>query len=946
MAMPVLTTKLYIPPPRPEQVPRARLLARLDAALGLHHRLILVSAPPGFGKTTLLSEWVAHLRSGAAADPALAGRVAWVSLDAGDNALPRFLAYLIAALQTIEGGVGAGVLGALQAPGLADAGPPPALEPLLTALINELAALPEPVLLVLDDYHLIEAPAIHQALTFLLDHLPLDMGLVLATRADPPLPLSRLRSRGALTELRQADLRFTPGEAAAFLNQTMGLELRAEEIAALEARTEGWIAGLQLASLALSGQGTPPLSGDRGVAAFVEAFAGDDRYVVDYLVEEVLDRQAEAVHSFLLETSILDRLSGPLCDAVRFGGAETPGSSARADAVRFGGAETPDSAEGANAGMHDDSQALLEELDRRNLFLVPLDGKRRWYRYHRLFADLLRHRLHQARPKRVPALHRRASRWYEDNGFLTDAVEHALAAEDFERVAGLIEPASWAHLSQGGAATLLGWLDALPAELLHSRPRLDLLYAWALLAAMQLEAIEARLHDVERRLPAAGPTPIRGEIATIRATLAGLRGDTPAAIELAEEALDHLPAGELHLRGILADILGAAYDASGNTEAASQAYTEAAALCQAAGNPLIALIALGNLARLQEMQGRLRQAADTCYQALELAAGLQGEPPPSVGMAEAGLGKLAYEWDELDDAARHLEAAIERGRRGGIVELVAAGCAALAPVYQARGDLEGVTALIEEAERLVQTVGISAGSRAQVAATRARLWLQQGDLEATAGWASGLAVDDDYDPLRQVEVIALARLLLALAPSEPDRLEDALRLLEDLLRATEAQGWMGQALEILVLQAVALQMAGEPEQAMDALVRALSLGEPEGYVRTFLDLGAPMRELLQAAARRGIRPAYVERLLARATGETAPAAPSPLVEPLSDRELEVLRLIAAGLSNREVARELVITPGTAKWHAHNIYGKLGVHSRTQAVARARELGLLSYPRTP
>jgi LuxR family maltose regulon positive regulatory protein len=931
MAMPLLTTKLYIPPPRPGQVPRPRLLARLDAALGLHHRLILVSAPPGFGKTTLLSEWVAHLRSDAAANRSLAGRVAWVSLDPGDNALPRFMAYLIAALQTIEAGVGAGVLGALQAPGPADAGPPSALEPLLTALINELAALPEPLLLVLDDYHLIEAPVIHHALTFLLDHLPPHMGLVLATRADPPLPLSRLRSRGALTELRQAELRFTPGEAAAFLNRTMGLELRAEEVTALEARTEGWIAGLQLASLAL--QGTLALSGDRGGTAFVEAFAGDDRYVVDYLVEEVLDRQTEAVHRFLLETSILDRLSGPLCNAVRFG-PETPGSS-----------------EGANAGRRGDSQALLEELERRNLFLVPLDGNRRWYRYHRLFADLLRHRLHQARPDRVPALHRRASRWYEDNGFLADAVEHALAAKDFERVADLIEPASWVHLSQGGASTLLGWLDALPAALLHRRPRLDLLYAWALLAAMELEAIEARLHGVERRLPAAGgpadpagstddPDAVRGEIMAIRATLAGLRGDMPAAIELARQALDHLPAGELHLRGILADILGAAYDASGNTAAASQAYTEAAALSQAAGNPLIALIALGNLARLQETQGRLRQAAATCHQTLELAAGLQGEPPPSAGMAEAGLGKLAYEWDQLDDAARHLEVAIERGRRGGVVELVAAGCAALAPVYQARGDPQGATALIEEAEHLVQTVGISAGSRAQVAATRVRLWLLQGDLEAAAGWASGLAVGDDYDPLRQVEGIALARVLLAQAPGQPDRLQDALRLLEGLLRATEAQGWMGQALEILALQAIALQRAGEPERAMDVLARALSLGEPEGYVRTFLDLGAPMRELLQAAARRGIRPAYAGHLLARAAGETAPVAPSPLVEPLSDRELEVLHLIAAGLSNREVAQRLVITPGTAKWHAHNIYGKLGVHSRTQAVARARELGLL------
>jgi LuxR family maltose regulon positive regulatory protein len=644
-----------------------------------------------------------------------------------------------------------------------------------------------------------------------------------------------------------------------------------------------------------------------------------------------------------------------LCDAVRFGFAKTPGSSEGADAVRFGFAKTP----GSSAGRRDDSQALLEELERRNLFLVPLDGNRRWYRYHRLFADLLRHRLQQARPDRVPTLHRRASQWYGENGFLADAVEHALAAEDFERVADLVEPASWEHLSHGGASTLLGWLDALPDELLHSRPRLDLLYAWALIAAMQLEAIEARLHEVERRMPTAErPTPdgspadqaamqaavqaIRGEVAAIRATLAGFRGDTPAAIELARQALDHLPSEELHLRGILANILGAAYDSSGNTEAASRAYTEAAALCQAAGNPLIALIALGNLARLQETQGRLRQAADTCHRALELAAGLEGEPPPSAGMAEAGLGKLSYEWDRLDDAARYLEAAIERGKRGGVVELVVAGCTVLVRVYQARHDLDGAEDLIEEAERLAQTANVSAGSRAHLAATRARLWVLQGNLEAATQWAqgSGLGVDDEYDPLRQVEYIALARLLLALAPDRPDKLEGALRLLEGLLRVTEAQGWMGQALEILALQAVALQAYGEPERAMDALARALLLGEPEGYVRTFVDLGAPMGELLRGAAHRGIRTAYVGHLLARAPAEPVPAAPSPLIEPLSDRELEVLRLIAAGLSNREIAQKLVITPGTAKWHANNIYGKLGVHSRTQAVALARELGLL------
>ena len=910
MSTPILTTKLYVPPPRPHAVLRPRLTGRLNE--GLPRKLTLISAPAGFGKTTLLGEWVAGCERPAA----------WLSLDEADSDPTRFLAYLVAALQTIAPNIAEGVLGMLQSP------QPPPTEAVLTTLLNETATVEDEIVLVLDDYHLIDATAVGDALTFLLEHLPPRMHLIIATREDPNLPLARLRARGQLGELRAADLRFTPSEAAEFLEGVMGLDLSAEDIAALEDRTEGWIAGLQLAALSMRGR--------EDVAGFIRAFAGDNRYVVDYLVEEVLQRQPERVRSFLLQTSILERLSGPLCDAVT-------------------GQER--------------SNALLEALERGNLFVVPLDDRRHWFRYHHLFADVLRARLMEEQPDRAPTLHRRASEWYERNGSPTDAIRHALAAEDFERAASLVELAALEMLGSGPEDTLFGWLEALPDELVGSRPVLSVYYAFASLGHIGLEAAEARLQDAERWLDTTADTSeqpassgetvvvdedgyrsLPGTIAVARAYIAGAHGDVRGTVKHARRALDLLPEDDHLWRGAAATLLGIAYWTSGDLEAAHRSFVDGVAHQQMTGHIRFQIVGTYILADIRIAQGRLHEAVRTYERSLRLATE-HGEPVWGTADLYVGLSELHRERDDLEAATKLLMRSKELGEHFGLPETRYRWYVAMARIKEAQGDLDGALDLLDEAER--QYVESPDPDVRPVAALKTRVWVAQGRLTEALGWTRerGLSAHDDLSYLREFEHITLTRVLLARYKCDWEEryIHEAMGLLERLLIAAEEGGRMGSVIEILVLQALAHEAQGDSPTALVPLERALSLAEPEGYVRIFVDEGLPMARLLYEALSQGVESDYIRRLLAAfpvAEYEQTASSPmrgskSELVEPLSERELEVLQLIAEGLTNQEVATRLYLSLHTVKVHARNIFTKLAVKNRAQAVARGRALGILS-----
>ncbi|MGD2207153.1 MAG: LuxR C-terminal-related transcriptional regulator [Anaerolineae bacterium] len=896
----LLTTKLHIPSCRPEWVPRARLIDRLNASLAAGRKLTLVSAPAGFGKTTLLSDWLRQTNR----------PVAWLSLDEGDNDQARFLAYLITALQRVDPQIGQMAQAMLQAP--RSASQP---EPLLTTLINDIVATAEPFILVLDDYHVVEASSIHEMFSFLLDHLPPSergMHLVIATRADPPWPLARLRARGQLTELHAADLRFSRDEAQIFFNEAMGLSLAPGEIAALEKRTEGWATGLQLAALSLRGRDDVP--------AFISAFTGSHRYVLDYLTEEVLNRQSEDVRAFLLQTAILDRLTGPLCDTVRFGRDQSPGR-----------AEGAASSSGAAVTERVDSQRVLESLEAANLFIVPLDQDRRWYRYHHLFADLLRHRLLREQPNLEPELHRRASEWYEREGLITEAIGHALTCGDFERAACLIQDAGWAIFTRGEMATILAWIALLPHHIVRANPQLSILHAWAMAKSGDLDGAERCLREFHG-------DGFCGEVTAVRAYVAGVRGDLPQAVNLSQRALALLPAEDLVVRAIVAQNLGVAYHWRGDPAAAIQALTDAVALSRAAGQSSQTLTALAILGRAYEMQAALHQAMDAYQEALELGRGADRRPAPFACMAYVGMAGVLYEWNDLEAAKQHALEGIRLSKLGGFIAYQVFGHALLARVCEAQGDRDAALENTGQAEQLGQGSEYALVT-ALATELRVRLWLAQDNLLAAARWALERQRQpaDELDAASEIEQMAVARMLIA-----QDRLDEALRLLASLLAAAQAAGRTAHVIKVQALQALTFQAQGDESRALSALEQALSLAEPEGYVRTFVDEGEPVACLLRRALTQGIASGYASWLLA--TFDERPSTISPatqaLVEPLTERETEVLHLIAAGLTNREIAQELVIAVSTVKSHINHLYGKLEVKNRTQAVARGRELDLL------
>jgi LuxR family maltose regulon positive regulatory protein len=892
----LLATKLHMPASRPDLVPRPRLAGRLDE--GLARGLVLVCAPAGYGKTVLLADWAR--RGGHSAG--------WLSLDAGDNDPARFWRHAVAALDRARPGIGDRVAPLLGPPA------PSSFQGLVTALINELAG-EEEVLLVLDDYHVIGSAQVHQSLAFLVEHRPAGIGVVLASRSDPPLGLARLRARGQLTEIREADLRFTPAEAGE-LFQHMASALPDASVAALAARTEGWAAGLQLAALSLRGQDD--------AAAFVAAFTGSHRYVLDYLAEEVLEQQDEQLRAFLLETSVLDRLSGPLCDAITGG---------------------------------EGSQALLEQAERAGLFLVPLDEVRGWWRYHHLFADLLRARLQQEQPGRAAQLHRNAAAWYSEHGMADDAIGHAAAAGEMLWAARIIEQHfDLVHRIRGEAATIHRWVSVLPAGVVRSRPRLLLAQAHMAADSGDPAVVEPLLDAVEcaPRGWADEPfEPTAGVAASFlinvpamttlhRSYLAQLHGDAEATAAFATQTLAESKPEERALSATAHGFLAVAEWLRGRLTEAERALASSVSGWRETGE--LTLIAWGyyQLVLIRRAQGRLDAAALTCEQALDTLV-TSGRPPPAAGPGYAGLAEIAYQRDELDLALRHATEGIALCRQFVYTPPLANGLATLAMIRQATGDPAGALEAITEAE---QAAPGPAGLLNPVPARRARLLLAQGDLPAAIRFTqdNDLGPDDEPDYTRESGYLVLARVLLA-----QDRPGQALALLDRLHAAAKAQDRTGSLIEIGALRALALAAAGDEAGALTVLAGALALACPQGYVRVFADEGAPMAALLGRliAAQRAGQAAKVPlgflARLQRAFGAGQPAAdlgPSGLIDPLTSRELVVLRLLAAGRSNQAIAGELVVTLDTVKKHVGHVLGKLGAANRTEAVARARELSLI------
>jgi len=1025
MVTPLLTTKTFIPMPRTALVPRPRLIERLSAGLG--RKLTLISAPAGFGKTTLVSEWVSRRQGDketrgqgdkgtrgqgevassllassspglpvspspglpvssspglpVSPSPGLLVSCAWLSLDKGDNDPLRFWRYVIAALQTIDARIGQAVQAALET------SQPPSPEELVATLINDCARTDvSPYTLVLDDYHVIENPAIHDGVNLLLDNLPPQLHLVIITREDPPLALPRRRGRAELVEIRVADLRFTVEETAQLLNRLAGLNLSHEDVNTLEKRTEGWAVGLQMAALAMQSALSMQQQTALDQHNFVMAFAGDDRYVVDYLVQEVFERQPPHIQTFLLQTSILERLCGPLCDEVRGSREQGPGS-------RDQGLGTRDQETSLITDRRShitDSQSILEYLERANLFTTPLDNRRCWYRYHQLFADLLRQRLGQVEEKsHIDALYQRASAWCQQQELVAEAVSYALAACDLEYAAALIERNVLETFYDSEIALVHQWLKALPDEWVHSRPLLQAVYACTMVllarySAESLEQAERWLQEAETTLEtqrkAAGGThepgrpthsEVTGFIAKFRAYMARFRGDDPrTVVHLSQQALEHLPKGEPKFRSALFANMGYAYMLLDDESAADHAFAEARRLGELSGDLFNACAATQGQALLLRRRGRLREAAAICRDSLQIVGRRSeetGRPIPYAGGVLVALGDVMLEWNEMEEADHLLTQGVALTRLLPDLTVVQ-GTIALARLRRAQSAITEAFEWLAQADRLhpafsprMQGMYSSPSSArmyssAYIAAYRLQLWLAQAEnepeaLARAAGWVRERQItlkSQVHHDLDYLEQIALYRLLIVQRrlQGRPD-LQPLLDCLGWQIHVARAKDWNEWAITLFILHALALQAQGNMNQAVVSLQQALTLAEPAGYVRIFVDEGEPMAALLRRAAAEGIAVNYVNRLLADFGLEAEqPAIRSPqsairnLVEPLSPREIEVLQLVATGATNPQIAQRLFITVDTVKKHLSNIFGKLAVKNRTQATTRGRELGLL------
>lgn len=892
----LLSTKIVLPSVRPSLVERPRLIRRLDE--GVMGKLTLVTGPAGAGKTTLLSNWLRQ----SSLQPA------WISLDAGDNDDARFWSYVIAALQRLQAGIASQVLILLSSLQFGS------MEAILTPFVNALATLPFDVALVLDDYHLIEAQSVHEALSFVLAHLPSQIHFVIASRSTPPFSLAQMRAQGHLCELDATDLHFTRQEAETFLCDSLRQPISAEHVSKLVDSTEGWITGLHLAVLALQDCPDP--------AIFI-AQTGAHRYTLEYLASEVLARQPGPVQEFLLQTSILEGLNGALCDAIT-----------------------------GQTG----SNTLLYHLEQENLFLLPLDEARHWYRYHALFSQFLRERLRQEYPALLPELYQRASAWYEQAGLLAEAITYALQAEDFAHAADLIEHVAHATLMRHEIMPLASWLRALPDEVVRTRPRLCIAYAWVHIHIAGPDVVDAYLSSAEcvlNDLVSPGISSheqqvLRGEIAAIRARAAIYQDAIERSIALSQQALTLLPESETHLRGEVALSLGTSSLVRGDLSSAIPAFNEAISMSQAVGNLRTTMLAVRSLANLYVEQGRLHAAMQLYQETLAIATRISQEELPPLGFMYVGIGELLYEWNDLEDAARYLQKGIECGQRSGDVKIWLIGYIWLTHVRHAQGDIDTAWMLFQQAEALARQANFSRGI-VWLEQIRIRLSMMQGDMAPVLRWATTCGIDPAGEPdfLHEYDYYLLAQMLIL-----QDKPAPAIRILTRLLEMEERTGRNGYKITLLLYLALAYTAQAMPEKALDTLARSLTIAASEGYIRTYLDEGARVGVLLknirQTLLQKDLPPdacsrAYVDKLLKafRVHGSASLAdARQPLVEPLSQRELEVLRLLAGGLSNQEIADRLIIGLNTIKTHTRHIYEKLEVGSRTQAIARAKSLRIL------
>ncbi len=915
MSVPILKTKLYLPTQRPQLVLRPRLMSKTGEATDHGNRLTLVSAKAGSGKTTLVSEWV-HRQN----QP-----VAWLSLDANDNDPRRFFSYLVAALQQLDPKIGQGVLSQLESPVL------PEPETLVVVLINDLTTSIIPFILVFDDYHLIQNEWIHQAVGFLVEHQAPELRLILITRVDPPLPLARMRGRGQVSEIRDHDLRFTEAEAAQFLNEVMALDLSAEAISTVEERTEGWIVGLHMAAISLVGR-----KPDGDLSAFIERFGGTDRFILDYLLEEVLDQQSSDIQDFLIETSILERMCGDLCDAVRFGNGESPGKAIKPN-IQPG--------EVVPGG----SQSILEELERMNLFVVSLDNERRWYRYHHLFADLLRSSLNVSRPvEEVRELHHRASGWHQKHGSLEEAMKHTLAARDFERAAELIDEYYFSLFSHSEVPLLLSWIDELPDEIVLGRPWVDVYRAYTLALTSRTDEAEVLLDDLAERIhpDVYQASELSGHIAAIRSYIANLRGEARRVFEMAALSKENLSETNLIAQGMANYALADACIASDDLESANQALLDMLKVGEKKGALLVIVQALCELAAIKKAQGRLNQAEDLYARAYQWMVERNGLQSRNRCAYEFGFADLLRERNQLVSAYEHVMTGIEYRRRLGGYLVV--GDLALMHILQAMGDVDGALEALRRAEQYMQTYDFQLAVHVTFNTSRVVQWLAVGEIDAAIHWVEACRGGSE------LEQLTIARLRLA-----QGRVTDTRSLLDQQRELAESCGHTGRLIEILALQALVLKAQGSTNQAESALYQAIYLGRPEGYRRVFLDLGAPMYELLARSVARSQagtaidvkgRPGsggYEYDLLEafQQEGElhkvySSSSLGGSMVDSLTEREQEVLRLLSEGISNKEIASKMVVAPSTVKQHLKSIYSKLDVHNRTQAVARGRELDLL------